>query len=321
MKSTAIANSNIAFVKYWGKKDYELNLPMNPSISMTLDKNLSTITTVDFSKEYKEDIFFLNDKKQSGEKLERVSWFLDLIRAKAHSRLKAKVYSINTFPTGSGIASSASGFAALAAASTKALELNLSKKELSSLARQGSGSASRSIFGGFVFWDNESSKQIYDENYWPELRDMIIIVENKEKKISSRQGMKLTSETSKLYSKRIKNIKTTIEKVKKALLEKNFESLMNLVMQDSDNMHECIHDTTPKLEYLNKKSYEIIKIINLLNKKKIIAGYSFDAGPNAHIITLDKFLPILKKELNKISESIIISKPGEGITYSKNHFF
>ena len=319
MKTTAIVNSNIAFVKYWGKKNTVINLPMNPSISMTLDENLSTKTTVEFSKKYKKDIFILNNEEEQGKKLEKVSKFLDIVRKKTKTKLKAKVNSINTFPTGSGIASSASGFAALAAASTKALKLDLTKKELSALARLGSGSASRSIFGGFVIWKENYAEQLYDEEYWPELRDIIVIFEKKEKKISSRDGMKLTVETSELYKKRIKEVGPTINRVKHALANKDFSMLMSLIMQDSDNMHNCMKNTIPKLEYLNDTSYKIIEKIKSLNQNKIIAGYSFDAGPNAHIITIEENIPILKKELAKFSKSIIISKPGKGIIYSKTH--
>ena len=250
-----------------------------------------------------------------------MSKFLDLVREKSKTKLKAKVYSMNTFPTGSGIASSASGFTALAASSSKALDIELTKKELSDLARRGSGSAARSIFGGFVYWKDKYAMQLYDEKYWEELRDIIIIVEKKEKKISSRKGMQLTVETSKLYKERQIKIEETLKKVKNALEEKDFQELMILIMRDSDNMHACMHDTIPRLEYLNRKSYEIKEKIKFLNKNHIVAAYSFDAGPNAHIITLDKYVPLLIKELKGFSKNIIISKTGKGITYTKKHLF
>src|SRR3989338_8296198 len=129
MKSTAIANSNIAFVKYFGKRDELLKLPMNPSISMTLDENFRTKTTVEFSSEYDCDEFILNGEEEQGDKLFRVSKFLDIVRKKAGKKLFAKIVSINSFQTGAGIASSASGFAALAASSVKAICLETSEKE------------------------------------------------------------------------------------------------------------------------------------------------------------------------------------------------
>ncbi len=320
MKATCIANSNIAFVKYWGKKDSKLNIPMNPSISMTLDENLSTKTTVEFSEKYKEDRLILNNEKQTGNKLERVSNFLDLVRENAHAKLKAKVVSINSFPTGSGIASSASGFAALATASCKALDFNIDKKELSALARQGSGSATRSIYSGFVELEEKYSKQIKDENHWPELRDIVVIVSKEEKPISSRKAMKISVEKSKLYKERVKNIYKTLNSLRTAIQDKNFLEVAKLIMQDSDNMHACINETG--IQYLSDNSQKIKQIIKSLNNTQIKAAYSFDAGPNAHIITLEKHISEIKQALSKVPYiNLIISKPGKGIRLTKEHLF
>ncbi|MEM4397757.1 MAG: diphosphomevalonate decarboxylase [Candidatus Woesearchaeota archaeon] len=315
MKATAIANSNIAFLKYWGKQNEELNLPMNPSISMTLDENLSTKTTVEFSKDFLEDELILNGKKEEYEKLERVKNFLDIIRKKANIFLKAKVFSENSFPTGSGIASSASGFAALAAASTKALGLKLSLKELSELARLGSGSACRSIYSGFVEWQDYYSVQIKDEKHWQEIRDIIVLISDGEKEISSRQGMKLTKETSEKYKERLSKINLIYFKIKRAIINKDFVNLAEAIMKESDNLNECFLDTKPSLKYLNEKSYEIIKFIKQLNSKKIKAAYTFDAGANAHIITLEQYVPEITIELKRKNFNFLISKPGKGVRY------
>ncbi|MBN2368398.1 diphosphomevalonate decarboxylase [Candidatus Woesearchaeota archaeon] len=321
-KATAKSSSNIAFVKYWGKKDTEKNIPMNPSISMTLDDNLSTKTTVEFSESYKEDILILNNEPEFGDKLKRVSAFLDIIREKSDSNLKAKVVSVNSFPTGSGIASSASGFAALAAASARALELDLSSQELSALARLGSGSASRSIQGGFCEWSGEYAVQLFDENHWPELRDIVVIVSKEEKKISSRDAMKLTVETSSKYKERIENIEKTLEGVRTAIKEKNFPKLAMEIMKDSDNMHACIKDTTPSIDYLNDNSYEIKRLIKELNKEKVIAAYTFDAGPNTHIITTGENAGKITKKLKSLKNTtLIISGVGKGIRYTEKHLF
>ena len=314
MKATAIANSNIAFVKYWGKKDNH-NIPMNPSISMTLDNSISTTTTVDFSHKYMDDIFVLNGENQYGIKLIRVSKFLDLVRK--NQNLKAKVVSINTFPTAAGIASSASGFAALATASTSALNLELSMKQLSTLARQGSGSASRSIYGGFVEWKKEHAIQLRDEKHWPELRDVVVILSRSEKLISSRDAMKKTVKKSKLYKKRIRHIKSGLTEVRKAILKRNFSKLAQAIMQDSDNMHECIEEVG--ITYLIEESHQIKESIKSLNNSVIKGAYTFDAGPNAHIITLKKYLPEIANMLN--GKDIVISKPGQGVFYSNNHLF
>ena len=320
MKASSIANSNIAFVKYWGKKNSKLNIPMNPSISMTLDEKLSTKTTIEFSEKYSEDIFILNNVKQHGDKSERVSNFLNIIRETAHTKLKAKVVSVNSFPTASGLASSASGFAALAAASSSALNLNLTEKELSGLARLGSGSATRSIYGGFVEWEGKYAKQLIDEHHWPQLRDMVVIVSKKEKPLSSREAMQISVKKSTLYRKRINTLTKTLDSVKMAITNKNFPDLAKLIMRDSDNMHACINETG--IQYLNDTSENIKQIIKRLNNTQLKAAYSFDAGPNAHIITLEKHIPELRHALSKVSYvKIIVSKPGAGVRLTKKHLF
>jgi len=317
MKSTAWANSNIAFIKYWGKKDYEKNIPMNPSISMTLDSNLSTKTTVDFSDDYEKDTFVLNGVVCEDNKLKRVSRFLDIVRKKAGINMRAKVISVNNFPTASGIASSASGFAALATSASKAIGLELDKKQLSTLARYGSGSASRSVYGGFVYWEEESAVQIKGKEHWSEFRDVIIILNEKEKEISSREGMRLTVEKSKLYEDRQKKIKQSLGKVREFLQKKNFPMLAYEIMRDSDSMHACINEAG--INYLTEESYKLKKKILALNKEEIIAGYTFDAGPNMHIITLEKYLSVIKEAFSDYKK--IISGPGEGIRYTEEHLF
>src|SRR3982074_336513 len=143
MKATALAPSNIAFIKYWGKKDEDLRLPENGSISMNLS-NLLTTTTVEFDPNYKDDEIFINDDLDYLMARKRVIAHLDRIRSKAKIKDKAKVVSKNNFPSGTGLSSSASGFAALTVAAASAAGLKLSEKELSVLARLGSGSACRS---------------------------------------------------------------------------------------------------------------------------------------------------------------------------------
>ena len=157
MKATAKAHTNIALIKYWGKRNDELILPMNNSLSITLDQ-FYTETTVEFSNERSTDIFYLNGEQAGEQERLKVSRFLDNVRKLAGKDLRASVHSKNFVPTAAGFASSASGFAALAAASAKAIGLELDLKQLSQLARIGSGSACRSIYGGFVEWKKVTKK-------------------------------------------------------------------------------------------------------------------------------------------------------------------
>ena len=148
IKATAVCHPNLALIKYWGKRDTVLNLPAVSSISISLD-NLKTVTSVEFSSEYKEDIFFLNNQKKQDK---RVFSHIQKIRQLSGKTDFACIRTENNFPTSAGLASSSSGFAALTIAACKALGLELSTKELSILARHGSGSAARSIEDGFVVW-------------------------------------------------------------------------------------------------------------------------------------------------------------------------
>ena len=166
-KITARAYSNIAFIKYWGRKDEILRLPTNGSISMNLS-NLFTTTTVEFSSQYTADEITINGKKDELMN-NRVIRHLDIVRKLKKVETRAKVVSINNFPTGTGLSSSASGFAALTLAAAKSIGLHLSEKELSILARQGSGSACRSIPNGFVEWENgEKSEDSYAKTIFSE---------------------------------------------------------------------------------------------------------------------------------------------------------
>jgi len=329
MKFTAVANSNIAVIKYWGKRDEKLNLPQNSSISFTMDGQLSTTTTVEFDKKLTRDELVLDDKATGEKELVRVSQFLDLIRNRAQIQSKAKVISKNSFPKGAGLASSASGFAALAAAASRAAGLQLSEKELSILARQGSGSASRSVFGGAVEWQKGNEKngsdsfaaQLSPPEKWKALRNVIAIVSSEEKKISSRAGMAETVKTSKLYKKRLEEVGRRIETIRNAIRNNDFESMIDAIMQDSDSMHACMADTIPPIIYMNETSHKIAKAVSELNSSEKIAAYTFDAGPNAHVYTTKpQEVKSMLKEIDGIQE-IIECKIGEGIRYSEKHLF
>ena len=190
--ATATANPNIAFIKYWGNRDNTLRLPVNGSISMNLD-GLFTRTTVSFQSSLSSDALIINGHNVTGKGLDRVSYILDIIRGMANIHDRAEVTTENNFPSGAGIASSASAFAALALAGSKAADLDLSEPELSRLARRGSGSASRSIPGGFVEWQAGTTDEdsyafsIAEPDHW-KLVDCVAIVSASHKKTGSTEG-------------------------------------------------------------------------------------------------------------------------------------
>ncbi|OIO25291.1 diphosphomevalonate decarboxylase [Candidatus Micrarchaeota archaeon CG1_02_55_22] len=331
MISTCEATANIAVVKYWGKRDEKLILPTNSSLSFTMDDQLKTRTTVMFSDKFKEDEFWLNGQKMDlsdKDTAERVVQ-LDLVREKAGIKEKAKISSINCFPTAAGMASSAAGFAALACAASKAAGLELNGKELSILARRGSGSACRSVMGGFVEWqagtksDGSDSYAVQhaSETHWPELRNIIAVVDAKKKKVSSRAGMKQTVATSPLYKARMEYLPKLVEDMKKAVMAKDFVRFAELTMRESSDMHAVMLDTWPPITYLNDWSKEIMHGAIELNGATPIAGYTFDAGPNAHIYTTKQNVGAVKKMLSEIEgvNKVIECKVGAGPRYVDDH--
>jgi len=332
MKATAIATPNIALVKYWGKRDEKLILPMEGSIAVTMDEQLATKTTVMFSKEFKQDEIWINDIKMTKpDGLEKPIPQLNLIREMAEVNLRAKVVSSSTVPFAGGLAGSSAGLCALALAATTALGLKLDKKELSIVCRRGSGSACRSVYGGFVEWkrgekpdgSDSHAVRIADENHWPELRNVIVLIEKKEKKIKSRAGMKQTVATSNLYKKRVQDLPKTLDTVRNAILQKDLPTLLEAIMRESNNMHATMLDTWPPILYLNDISKEVIYSIHEFNEGEIKAGYTFDAGPNPNIFTVERHVPEIKKILQEIGDvkEILVCKPGGKPRIVKEHLF
>ena len=299
---------NIALIKYWGKEDEELITPLNNSISLTLDTNTfytETKVTIKQTCEVKDntkenDISLIINGKASNitKRIKNIfkkflSMDNQICKELSLSKLDIKIESINTFPIASGCASSASSMAALVLAITSALNLEniISKTELTKIARLGSGSACRSIFGGICEWekgnkDDSMAVQLYEKNYW-DLGIKLIIVSQKEKDVSSSLGMKITKETSELFKYRINYIvKQNLENIKKCLKEKDFNNFAEIIIKDSNNFHACCRDSYPSINYLNEESDFIMKIVMSLNKiyGKNICAYTFDAGSNAFLI-------------------------------------
>src|SRR5690606_24664299 len=252
---TARAHTNIALIKYWGKRNEELILPMNNSISITLDKFYTT-TTVQFCSCLNEDIFLLNGNIASKEETEKISRPLNIIRKLVGRNIYAVVDTINDVPTSAGFASSASGFAALAAAATKEIGLDLDFRELSQIARQGSGSACRSIYGGFVEWHkgekedgtDSYAEQLLHPNEW-KLSILSVLLESKPKKILSREGMKRTVQTSVFYSGWLETIYQDLSIARQAINERDFEKLGTVLEKNALKMHATTLGANPPFMY------------------------------------------------------------------------
>jgi diphosphomevalonate decarboxylase len=313
--ATAIANPNLAFIKYWGNRDNTLRLPSNGSISMNLD-GLYTRTTVSFQPSLPYDELIINGHEVRGAGLDRISYILDIIRGMANIHERAEVISENNFPSGAGIASSASAFAALALAGSQAAELKLSEPELSRLARRGSGSASRSIPGGFVEWQAGTNDEdcfafsIADPDHW-DLVDCVAIVSASHKKTGSTEGHSIAW-TSPLQAARVADAPRRLDICRKAILERDFNTFASIVELDSDMMHAVMMTSTPQLHYWKAASMEVMSSVRQWRADGTPVCYTVDAGPNIHVLCPQAEVQKVEKQLREIQgvENVLVARAG-----------
>jgi diphosphomevalonate decarboxylase len=291
--ATARAHTNFALVKYWGKRGTALNLPAVGSISITLDA-LFTRTKVSFDPSANDDALTLNGVTASADDAARVFRFVELLRGKAGIADRAVIVSDNNFPTGAGLASSASGFAALAAATGAALGLKLSPRELSELARRGSGSAARSIFGGFVELhkgtkDDGSdcfAEEIAPPSHWP-LKTFVAIVTEGPKETGSTSGMDASKATAPYYHAWVDTHPVDLGMMRSAIAAKDFAQLARIAERSCMKMHAVMLATDPALIYWRGASIEVVHAVRALQKQGIAATYTIDAGPQVKVITTE----------------------------------
>lgn len=331
MKASARVNANIALVKYWGKKNNQLIIPMNNSISMTTD-GLHATTTVEFDEGLKKDNFELNETSYNkGTEYTNLVSFLDVVRMKAGKEMHAKVVSKTNFLTAAGLASSAAGYAALAKACNEALNLNLNDKELSMLARHGSGSASRSIFGGFVEWfkgekedgSDSYAEQLYNKEHWPDFRMIACITSKEAKQIKSRAGMKQTVETSPFYHAWIDSVEADLNAMRKGLKEKDFSLVGKTAEYNCLKMHATMITTKPSIIYWNAATMGLLHSIPKWREQGLECYFTMDAGPQVKIICLEKDVEEIIDNCKTLPGVVdfIVTAPGEGAKIIDKHLF
>ncbi len=303
LSATALAHPNIAFIKYWGNRDQQLRIPENGSISMNLG-GLTTRTSVTFLPSLENDELNLAGKPISGPALQRVSAFLTRVRVMGNLDLFARVESVNNFPTGAGIASSASAFAALSLAASHAAGLNLTEKELSRLARTGSGSACRSVPGGFAEWqagsDDLSSYafSIAPPEHW-DMVDCIAVVSHSHKPTGSTEGHQL-ARSSPLQECRLADVERRLDQCRTAICEKQFHLLAEVVEQDSNMMHAVMLTSCPSLIYWEPATLEIMKNVIQWRQSGLPVFYTIDAGANVHVLCLSHSLKKVRMLIKQI---------------------
>ncbi len=316
-QATAQAGANIAFIKYWGNLDDTLRLPLTHSLSMTLDTAITT-TTVTFDPALTADILIINEEPMLGAALERVSRHLDHLRGLAGITWRAKVISVNAFPVGAGIASSASGFAALTVAAATALGLNLSPRELSTYARLGSGSAARSIYGGYVELvtgarhEDAYAVQVETAAHWP-LVDIVAVVSKHPKKVGSTGGHTL-AHTSPFNAARLAHVQTAIARARTAIHTRDLEMLGRIMELDALTMHAVMMTSTPSLIYWEPETLAVMHAVRGWREEGIPAYFTIDAGPNVHIITLPEHAVSVMKRVRALSvvQDVLLCRTGKG---------
>lgn len=325
--TTLSAGTNIAVIKYWGKADAAYNTPINDSVSVTLDQgDLRAVTTVAASPQFTQDRLWLNGVEDIGAHGHtRFRACVDGVKALATDKvccsanvdgvgttmtvtkemwqsMHVHVSSYNTFPTAAGLASSAAGYAALVASLADLMgAVEEYPYQLSTIARRGSGSACRSLYGGFVAWRaghgpdwlDSKAEQICDETHWPEMRAVILVVSDAKKDTSSTAGMSTSVATSALLQHRAAAVVPgRMAAMEQAWRAKDFVTFGKLTMQDSNQFHAVCLDTYPPIFYLNDVSRSAIRLVTAYNafygNSSIRAAYTFDAGPNAVLYCLEE---------------------------------
>ncbi|MFD5598851.1 diphosphomevalonate decarboxylase [Leucobacter sp. NPDC058333] len=282
--ATARAFPNIALVKYWGKQDENLILPVAGSLSLTLDA-LPTTTTVALDEGAEFDAFSLNGAVASADATGRVTRFLDRVRELAGSETRASVVSTNEAPTGAGLASSASGFAALATAAASAYGLDLDRADLSRLARRGSGSASRSLIDGLAVWHAGDDAQSFAEPVaGPDMRMVIVTVDTAQKAVSSRAAMRRSALTSPFFPAWITSTEESLAAMIEACAADDFTRVGRITESHALRMHAVIQSCDPPIRYLAPTSIAVFDAVAALRDQGLDAYSTADAGPNVAVI-------------------------------------
>lgn len=319
MEANVRAHTNIALIKYWGKENKTLKTPLMSSLSMTLDA-FYTDTKFIHDPSLIKNSFYLNDIEQSPIQSKRVFDYIERLQQMFGLKDNFEIYSYNHVPTSAGLASSASAFAALAGAFAKSYNLDLSPTQLSRLARLGSGSATRSIFGGFVKWikgDDTSSIAIpIDEHPDWDVHMLAVEVNTGEKKISSSKGM-IQAQTSPFYQTWLERNDLEIQGLEQAIYDKNFSKLGELAELSANEMHSTNLTATPSFTYFEPSTIQLIDLVHNLRKQRIECYYTIDAGPNVKILTLKENCQVISDTVHNMLDNVKIvdASFGPGLQY------
>lgn len=327
--ATASANTNIALIKYWGKADESLMIPTTSSLSLTLDDTWTT-TTVSFDGGTGDtDAVSINGSAPRGTALTRVTGFLDLVRERSGITQRASVTSISTVPLAAGLASSAAGFAALAAAASRAAGMDLDGRALSRLARRGSGSASRSVFGGLVLWnagdDDASSyaEPVQDAIGYTasdlDLAMVVVVLSGGRKTISSTKAMRRTMTASPLYPAWVEASRQDLRDALEAVRCGDLARLGEVAEANALGMHASMMAARPAIMYWLPRTIEVLHVIGEMRQDGLPAWATIDAGPNVKVLTqassAEQVAAALRERVP--GAEVSVRRPGAGVRFEE----
>lgn len=315
-KATAVAHPNIALIKYWGKREVERNIPAVGSLSITLD-GLATTTSTTFDPGLTQEEFMLAGK-EAPEMRRRVAECLNLVRSRTGTSGYALVESENDFPTAAGLASSASGFAALVVASDRALGSRLALSELADIARHGSGSAPRSLFGGFVELrltpegvHPTETRQVLEPSAWP-LRVVVAVTDTGKKEVGSTQGMLLCERSSPYFGAWVESSPGDLAEALAAIQRRDFEALGDISESSCLKMHAVMLSARPGLVYWNEATVKCIHRVREMRAQGVPAFFTVDAGPQVKVVCLAEAVDHVATAMGEIPGVIQTSESGLG---------
>ena len=315
MGATAKARPNIALIKYWGKRDSERNLPATGSISITLD-DLFTEMTVDFAAGLEGDRLTVNsvDNRQL---LPRVSQCLDATLGPGRS--PANVSSHSNFPIAAGLASSASAFGALVVAANAASGGNATTDQLARLAGRASGSAARSLFGGFVELQNDGNdiavSTILEAQTWP-LRVVAAVTASEMKPVGSGEAMEISRKTSPFYRRWVDEQDMDLATARDAIAVRDFGKLASVAEHNCLKMHSVMWTSRPPVVYWNAATIACLEAVRKLQRDGVSVFFTIDAGPQVKAVCPPAEEPVVADSLASIPgvESVLVSGIGAGAT-------
>ncbi|MFP4550699.1 MAG: diphosphomevalonate decarboxylase [Spirochaetales bacterium] len=310
MSVTAVASPSLALTKYWGKQSNGVNLPATSSLAITLG-SLETRTTASFSDGTANDhtITINGWRADTGSYSEIIDEFRR--RASRERSMQSRpllIESVNTFPTAAGVASSSSGFAALALALDRLYETNLSRSELSAIARTGSGSASRALFGGFTTWDAGASAatEFLPASHWPELRVLVAVVSTEKKPVSSREAMTRARETSPYYGSWVSEAPDLFEDAKQATVDRDLAKLGELMRASYLQMFATMFTARPPVVYWLPESLAVIHAAEALRSDGVPVWETMDAGPQVKLLTTEDKVPHVESTVQALVPGVQI---------------